>query len=191
MSRRTHKKSRAGCIRCKRRHIKCDETRPVCVNCSTANLECEYAGPRIATVGVSLTNYLDHSRASSPAIPTRTSTTIQASSSSLSPAALTPNSRPLYGTDSALNLDHLELLYHFCTVTYKTMSPQSDQQDTWQVGAFSMLSNTARLLSWCALIVLPLQFLRILQTPFGSDPCPPIPPRLAATTVSITYFLLY
>ncbi|KAK9244392.1 hypothetical protein V1506DRAFT_567735 [Lipomyces tetrasporus] len=30
MSRRAHKKSRTGCVECKRRHIKCDENRPTC-----------------------------------------------------------------------------------------------------------------------------------------------------------------
>ena len=150
MSRRTHKKSRTGCARCKKRHIKCDETRPGCVNCSTANLECEYAGPRIANLGVSIIGDFDHRAASSSAIPTRniptsTSATVVASSSSQSPAGSTPASRPLYGTDSVLNLDHLELLHHFCTVTYKTMSPQSDHQETWQVGDLFMLSRTAML----------------------------------------------
>ncbi|KAK0708233.1 hypothetical protein B0H67DRAFT_495469 [Lasiosphaeris hirsuta] len=42
MLRRRHKKSRKGCLECKRRHIKCDETRPRCINCSTAQRECPY-----------------------------------------------------------------------------------------------------------------------------------------------------
>ncbi|KAE9379718.1 hypothetical protein N431DRAFT_365026 [Stipitochalara longipes BDJ] len=42
MLRRSHKKSRAGCSSCKKRHIKCDEHRPVCVNCSTAGMQCSF-----------------------------------------------------------------------------------------------------------------------------------------------------
>ncbi|KAK9358715.1 hypothetical protein V1504DRAFT_441919 [Lipomyces starkeyi] len=42
MRRRPHKKSRIGCIECKRRHIKCDESRPTCVNCSTVKRSCSY-----------------------------------------------------------------------------------------------------------------------------------------------------
>lgn len=42
MLRRRHKKSRKGCLECKRRHIKCDETRPRCINCATAQRECPY-----------------------------------------------------------------------------------------------------------------------------------------------------
>ncbi|KAH8744927.1 hypothetical protein F5883DRAFT_588690 [Diaporthe sp. PMI_573] len=45
-SRRTHRKSRGGCRECKRRHIKCDEARPVCAACSVKKLSCVYAlGP--------------------------------------------------------------------------------------------------------------------------------------------------
>ncbi|KAK3381527.1 hypothetical protein B0H63DRAFT_207634 [Podospora didyma] len=42
MMRRRHKKSRRGCHECKRRHIKCDETRPRCINCATVERECSY-----------------------------------------------------------------------------------------------------------------------------------------------------
>ncbi|TQN64926.1 Lysine biosynthesis regulatory protein LYS14 [Colletotrichum shisoi] len=40
--RRAHKKSRNGCKECKRRHVKCDETRPTCVNCATAERHWSY-----------------------------------------------------------------------------------------------------------------------------------------------------
>ncbi|KAL0931707.1 C6 finger domain-containing protein [Colletotrichum truncatum] len=42
MNRRAHKKSRNGCIECKRRHIKCDETRPTCRNCNIIERDCVY-----------------------------------------------------------------------------------------------------------------------------------------------------
>lgn len=40
--RRHHKKSRLGCHQCKRRKIKCDETRPACLNCSRREVNCSY-----------------------------------------------------------------------------------------------------------------------------------------------------
>ncbi|KAI0098605.1 hypothetical protein F4776DRAFT_676649 [Hypoxylon sp. NC0597] len=43
-NRRFHKKSRRGCLECKRRHIKCDERRPTCDNCDVAARSCCYAG---------------------------------------------------------------------------------------------------------------------------------------------------
>ncbi|KAI2632476.1 hypothetical protein GGS26DRAFT_77875 [Hypomontagnella submonticulosa] len=42
-NRRFHKKSRKGCLECKRRHIKCDERRPNCGNCDVAARDCYHA----------------------------------------------------------------------------------------------------------------------------------------------------
>ncbi|KAL2867540.1 Zn(II)2Cys6 transcription factor domain-containing protein [Aspergillus lucknowensis] len=43
MLRRSHKKSRAGCLPCKQRHVKCDERRPICLLCTMSNRDCSYA----------------------------------------------------------------------------------------------------------------------------------------------------
>lgn len=40
-----HKKSRAGCKRCKIRKVKCDEERPICGACKRHNQECIYPDP--------------------------------------------------------------------------------------------------------------------------------------------------
>ncbi|KAM5345818.1 hypothetical protein ACJ41O_011679 [Fusarium nematophilum] len=45
--RRAHRKSRNGCYECKRRHIKCDESRPSCSNCVVSERSCAY--PATAT----------------------------------------------------------------------------------------------------------------------------------------------
>ncbi|KAI0124275.1 hypothetical protein BJ170DRAFT_78534 [Xylariales sp. AK1849] len=37
-----HKKSRAGCMRCKQRRVKCDESRPSCGGCSRHVVKCVY-----------------------------------------------------------------------------------------------------------------------------------------------------
>ncbi|RCK67246.1 hypothetical protein Cantr_03451 [Candida viswanathii] len=34
------KKSRNGCLTCKKKRLKCDETKPVCLNCTKKNIEC-------------------------------------------------------------------------------------------------------------------------------------------------------
>ncbi|KAK3995870.1 acyl-CoA N-acyltransferase [Cladorrhinum sp. PSN332] len=51
MMRRRHKKSRKGCLECKKRHIKCDETRPRCINCATVERECQYSTATLGDVG--------------------------------------------------------------------------------------------------------------------------------------------
>ncbi|KAL2072025.1 hypothetical protein VTL71DRAFT_11368 [Oculimacula yallundae] len=42
--RRTHRKSRLGCESCKRRKIKCDETRPRCSACIRREIDCVFPG---------------------------------------------------------------------------------------------------------------------------------------------------
>ncbi|RSL76644.1 hypothetical protein CEP51_009778 [Fusarium floridanum] len=44
MPRKGHTKSRAGCICCKRRKVKCDEVAPQCGSCQRLGLPCEYLG---------------------------------------------------------------------------------------------------------------------------------------------------
>ncbi|GAO50525.1 hypothetical protein SAICODRAFT_207734 [Saitoella complicata NRRL Y-17804] len=48
--RRSHRKSRLGCINCKRRHIKCDETKPECANCYNHMITCDYTVTASASV---------------------------------------------------------------------------------------------------------------------------------------------
>jgi hypothetical protein len=43
--RKGHTKSRRGCFTCKKRKIKCQETRPMCGNCEKAGMTCEYPSP--------------------------------------------------------------------------------------------------------------------------------------------------
>ena len=40
---RPHNKSRLGCTACKKRKVKCDETRPICGTCRLRNADCEYS----------------------------------------------------------------------------------------------------------------------------------------------------
>ncbi|KAK4186574.1 C6 zinc finger protein [Podospora australis] len=48
LERRGHTKSRRGCFNCKRRRIKCQETRPACGHCTKTGLPCEY--PSLPTI---------------------------------------------------------------------------------------------------------------------------------------------
>ncbi|KAJ6441827.1 C6 finger domain-containingprotein [Purpureocillium lavendulum] len=44
--RRSHRKSHNGCLVCKSRHIRCDESRPECLNCARAVRECHWPVPK-------------------------------------------------------------------------------------------------------------------------------------------------
>ncbi|KAJ5103032.1 hypothetical protein N7532_003561 [Penicillium argentinense] len=41
-ARRAHKKSRGGCVTCKKRRVKCDEQKPLCQKCQNKGLVCSY-----------------------------------------------------------------------------------------------------------------------------------------------------
>ncbi|CEI62247.1 unnamed protein product [Fusarium venenatum] len=41
-NRRSHTKSRTGCLTCKRRHIRCDESYPQCQNCTKHKVKCAF-----------------------------------------------------------------------------------------------------------------------------------------------------
>ncbi|KAI0870158.1 hypothetical protein GGS24DRAFT_476320 [Hypoxylon argillaceum] len=62
MRRRSARKSRYGCRECKRRHVKCDETKPSCANCLIRHLHCSFISslptPRsIASTPAATTSY--------------------------------------------------------------------------------------------------------------------------------------
>ncbi|KAJ5436034.1 Aflatoxin biosynthesis regulatory protein [Penicillium cf. griseofulvum] len=42
-SRRSHRKSRTGCVNCKQRRVKCDEAKPHCLRCQKHGIECDYS----------------------------------------------------------------------------------------------------------------------------------------------------
>ncbi|AEO66218.1 uncharacterized protein THITE_2143833 [Thermothielavioides terrestris NRRL 8126] len=119
MLRRSHKKSRAGCLECKRRHVKCDEQRPKCIICTLSGRDCGYppAQPAGAPRGPSA--------AAAPASPAEPAASFAAptGTGNAAPVAGVPlpdiarRGPPLQqDADQVLpevNLDHMELLISF------------------------------------------------------------------------------
>ncbi|KAJ6114046.1 hypothetical protein N7523_007363 [Penicillium sp. IBT 18751x] len=96
MPRRTHKKSKNGCAECKRRHIKCDESRPICSNCISSERPCFYIeGP----------------------IKNHTPKKTQKSSiaSRANPGSPHGDSADSLEDVSPVNMMHVELLHHFAS----------------------------------------------------------------------------
>ncbi|KAH0361376.1 hypothetical protein KCU65_g8782, partial [Aureobasidium melanogenum] len=42
----THRKTRTGCVQCKKRRIKCDEAKPICEKCRRTSRECSFQNPQ-------------------------------------------------------------------------------------------------------------------------------------------------
>ncbi|KAK3998042.1 hypothetical protein QBC44DRAFT_223017, partial [Cladorrhinum sp. PSN332] len=103
--RRKHTKSRYGCLECKKRHMKCDESRPTCVNCNVSDLKCSFSS-------------------SLPTFPSAIRRTMLAGSSRSSTQELEPSTAsgsPHGVFTERYNLLHLELLNHFQTQLIKSL----------------------------------------------------------------------
>ncbi|KAF2659587.1 hypothetical protein K491DRAFT_702202 [Lophiostoma macrostomum CBS 122681] len=112
--RKTHKKSRKGCLQCKQRHNKCNEVRPRCANCVRIDIDCTWPS-----------NPNTSSSPSSQIGPVTTS------------AVASPNldfgiSDQTSGATS-LRINDMRLLHHWVTKAAKSLHPQNVQKyEMWQ-----------------------------------------------------------
>ncbi|KAE8377041.1 C6 transcription factor [Aspergillus bertholletiae] len=129
--RRAHKKSRTGCVQCKERRVKCDESVP-CLNCARRGLPCRYAIPNGKRPGASSSR------------PDRAHN----SQTELSLSISDHLAQRLLGKEPISSaFDHLlanvalpshwsaqdpELMYHYCMLTSKTLSRREEVQNVWQ-----------------------------------------------------------
>ncbi|KAJ3544146.1 hypothetical protein NM208_g1833 [Fusarium decemcellulare] len=101
MLRCKHKKSRAGCLECKRRHIRCDEGKPLCTNCITADRRCEYRKACTPDSG---------SVSTLPSVATLINPTVSGAPQSVQ------GDHEAVGVK--VNMHHMELLVHFSLSIY-------------------------------------------------------------------------
>ncbi|KAE8395451.1 hypothetical protein BDV23DRAFT_95124 [Aspergillus alliaceus] len=126
-SRRSHRKSRHGCIACKRRRVKCDERRPECANCTNRNTPCFYAPKDPEQLPRSNTEESSPGLSSSH-IPAQTK----------APCSLhCPSPGWMHGSEPLpqapeLNLRDMELLLHWCSSTYATMAHNKQAEHIYQ-----------------------------------------------------------
>ncbi|KAL3961882.1 hypothetical protein ACCO45_003405 [Purpureocillium lilacinum] len=128
--RRSHKKSRAGCRRCKHRKIKCDEVHPRCGNCVKHGVPCDFESRAPLDDLAALTPGADDKSAMSPS---STSATPAAAPKPLSPQQ-SPNAVPATPAIPQADVAVLRLLHHFTTSTASTLftTQQPTNEDVWQ-----------------------------------------------------------
>ncbi|KAG8668964.1 hypothetical protein FPOAC2_08271 [Fusarium poae] len=131
-SRRTHTKSRTGCLNCKRRKVKCDEARPSCFHCTRHGVVCS----------LSSSSSIDGtSETYSPSLPNLTPSTPQSLESHQvdSPSRFQDHSHPSPTDQIAPFPPHelwardCELMHHYCTVTAESLSIRKDLTYVWSV----------------------------------------------------------
>lgn len=124
-TRRSHRKSRNGCIECKRRHIRCDEGRPTCTNCTIAERVCSFPTPP-AAAGLEVPS--PHPQSQARHSPARSSSSTGSKSLGDDPPRATPQSLPSFNESfaaaapppsipaspisSSFTPQHLMLLHH-------------------------------------------------------------------------------
>ncbi|KAF2762323.1 hypothetical protein EJ05DRAFT_497178 [Pseudovirgaria hyperparasitica] len=113
--RRTHKKSRNGCVQCKQRRVKCDEKGPICHNCTKRQLPCSFkdAPPESPVDSLSEKSADVSSTARENQATTRRSTVL-----TINKRLITPNDANAKQVRSL----ELGLLHHWTTVTYATLA---------------------------------------------------------------------
>ncbi|QPC61320.1 hypothetical protein HYE67_003551 [Fusarium culmorum] len=131
-SRRTHTKSRTGCLNCKRRKVKCDEARPSCFHCTRHGVVCSLS---------SSSSVNDADETYSPSLPNLTSSTPKSLDSHHvdSPHYFQDYSHPSPTDQIAPFPPHelwardCELMHHYCTVTAESLSIRKDVTYVWSV----------------------------------------------------------
>jgi len=152
-ARKPHRKSRNGCLSCKSRHIKCGEEHPVCQNCIEYELDCQFPDPSALKRGAHPSCNVCNSR-KSPAV------------------SRAPSRSRSQGSDEAesdINTSDLELLHHFSTSTYLTMSNVPAEQRIWQTTLIKLgLKHKFLLRGILGLSALHLGHLAQLESPTDS-----------------------
>ncbi|KAK4132487.1 hypothetical protein BT67DRAFT_435489 [Trichocladium antarcticum] len=139
--RRSHKKSRAGCRRCKSRKIKCDEVHPRCGNCLKHGVPCDFEHPDV----VAELQAASAARADSPSTP---ATTVNFGSpirrASVLAAGPSPAAAPLCRPPSTPSLSQttppghrlleLRLMHQYTAMTCKTFTFTAPvTEDIWKI----------------------------------------------------------
>jgi hypothetical protein len=102
--RKGHTKSRRGCFNCKRRKVKCQESRPVCSNCTRVGLDCEYPDSRPRQWQDPLAVVVSSSRSVIPSPST-----------------------PLQSTATIFTPDDMRFFHHFLVSAYPALPIQGDE----------------------------------------------------------------
>ncbi|KAI0111741.1 hypothetical protein F4814DRAFT_460867 [Daldinia grandis] len=125
--RRSHKKSRAGCRRCKARKIKCDEVHPRCGNCTKHGVACDFEHPGIVDTLSPVETprpTTSTSNCDSPSTSTLPPTPSVESSTPL-PLYRNPEPLPLTNSNKGSRMMELKLLHHYTTITCQTLAISS------------------------------------------------------------------
>ncbi|KAB8227772.1 Zn(II)2Cys6 transcription factor domain-containing protein [Aspergillus alliaceus] len=121
-ARRSHRKSRAGCVKCKQRRVKCDETKPHCLRCQKHGVDCSYdAGQANAARSKSVVSYFIDK------VPSLTEQESAALSMSLIAVSAKIDELLQIKSQSGRLSDRVRALHHFHEATTPSISSERSQ----------------------------------------------------------------
>ncbi|KAJ5094821.1 hypothetical protein N7456_010682 [Penicillium angulare] len=121
-TRRPHTKSKNGCLTCKTRKVKCDESKPYCKNCERHGVHCEFDKP-VSTGTLRLSSILE---------------TLQGRESNQLSKSITTSDAHIENFDDflagpAMGVVEMALLHHYSTSTCYTISRDPVLQTVWRI----------------------------------------------------------
>ncbi|OGM43246.1 hypothetical protein ABOM_008138 [Aspergillus bombycis] len=126
--RRPHRKSRHGCLECKRRRVKCDENRPVCSNCSKRHAECEFDSSSSLLWANEEPRHAKsvNSGNEGPPLP-------EPPHGTANPFDLSADDDETAHFRPSLNLGDLELMMQWCNSTYQVLTRNEMTDPVWRL----------------------------------------------------------
>ncbi|KAK5989424.1 Zn(2)-C6 fungal-type transcription factor afumD [Cladobotryum mycophilum] len=116
--RRTHKKSKAGCLGCKVKRVKCDEAKPVCARCLRNNVFCSY--PSDESEASPSSQCRQSGSSPNETIPATNQTSLMTENRLSPPVPLDTIQHSPYGTPRLALLHHFQNLFTEITVLGST-----------------------------------------------------------------------
>ncbi|RDL42214.1 uncharacterized protein BP5553_02193 [Venustampulla echinocandica] len=126
-SRRHHSKSRKGCLQCKQRRTKCDETKPVCLRCGKRGDTCSFTHSPIVVISSYSGPQLRSS--DSKEVPSEITTPLTQDSENGSDPEISLASRYALKDDGN---DTLRLIHYYGLSTRKLLADGDEQIPIWR-----------------------------------------------------------
>ncbi|GIZ48397.1 hypothetical protein CKM354_001145900 [Cercospora kikuchii] len=159
LARQTHRKSRFGCLQCKRRRVKCGEEKPACNNCARRHMPCSYTSSYPASKVSSVPGNNDVDSTPSHSI---TSFDNSAASSPIVIDDLATSSLDTSRSTASLPFDlfDLELWNHWTTILRYSLTEDENGDIAWSQN----VSQLAFAHTYIAQLILALSALHLSRT---------------------------
>ncbi|KAI0202550.1 hypothetical protein F4808DRAFT_65909 [Astrocystis sublimbata] len=130
LSKRPHRKSRAGCKQCKKRKVKCDEARPACKACTLRKEQCVYPSASVSTRQPAGTDAVPNSTAPPPRSPSESTELIDTGGVFAPDRGMVRMvSEPLFVPEQTADLVDMKMLWFYTSYSFQSFYIDSGRAD--------------------------------------------------------------